>query len=147
VPLLRSAPIPLSLHRPAAPPAPLVPLSFARAKIHRDSALCPGRSQKKRPHKCDRCGANFGQKCSLQRHVKAVHHDADVRFRCEHSACAWAFSEYRLLQAHIKQFHDGAPPFLCRVEGCAATFMWAASHRAHMVDAHGADPPPAEPPG
>lgn len=133
----------LSAFRPSALPSPNVS-STPRAIAENHSTL-PSidarASQKKRPHKCDRCGANFGQKCSLQRHVKAVHADADVRFRCEHTDCAWAFSEYRLLQAHIKQFHDGVPPFVCAHPACAACFMWVASFHAHMADAHGVLPP------
>lgn len=92
---------------------------------------------KQRPYRCDECGSTFGQKCSLQRHQRAVHRRTDIRFKCEHTACNWSFTEYRHLQQHIKAAHNGAPPFRCHVGACTATFMWPSSHRNHIETAHG----------
>lgn len=148
------APAPLApLHAAGRSASPL-PVSARSGRVGRAGARCtecgkPFKTKqgahrhhqtvhlKLRPYGCPDCSHRFGQKCSLQRHQRSVHKRRDIRFGCEHVDCPARFADYRALQAHIRAAHRGAPPFRCRVPGCASSFMWPDSLTRHLALAHG----------
>ena len=87
---------------------------------------------KKRPFKCEVCGADFKRKYHLQVHNKNVHSDATKSFKCD--KCDYASNELRWLKNHINAVHLGLRPFKC--ETCGSTFTQKPHLITHMKNVH-----------
>lgn len=93
----------------------------------------PGhRSVKSKKFSCERCGAGFGMKSNLKRHVMTVHEDRRG-YQCK--ICGAAFGLKQNLVTHIRVKHERRRPFQCNI--CGISFGYKQVLQNHRRNIHG----------
>ncbi|WAR21156.1 ZN227-like protein, partial [Mya arenaria] len=77
------------------------------------------------PYNCEICDAAFGQKASLQSHIRI--HTREKPYKCE--ICNASFGQKASLQSHIR-IHTGEKPYKCDI--CDATFITKSNLRTYI---------------
>ena len=87
---------------------------------------------KKRPFKCEVCGADFKRKYHLQMHVKSAHSDDTKTFKC--NKCDYSTNRSQSIKDHTSAVHLGLRPYKC--ETCGVTFTQKPHLNTHMKNVH-----------
>ncbi|PKS10239.1 hypothetical protein jhhlp_001989 [Lomentospora prolificans] len=89
-----------------------------------------------RPYTCSHCGKTFGTSTRLQRH-EAIHTRRDNQLRCtEFPPCERSFKQQSALERHIRSEHLNLKPYLCKEQGCDASYDSAGALRNHTNREH-----------
>ena len=93
--------------------------------------------KKKRPFSCkvDGCGAKFGSKTELDRHVDEVHLKKRP-FACKEVGCQAKFGSKKSMNRHVDAVHLKKRPFSCKEDGCQARFGSKGNMNTHVDTVH-----------
>ena len=80
------------------------------------------------------CPASFAHRNQIREHQMLVHGD-DRRFACTCNGCQLVFASRRALMVHMR-IHAYYLPFLCRIDGCPASFRHRSQMWEHYIYIH-----------
>lgn len=89
-------------------------------------------ASKEKKFQCEQCGAIFGMKSNLKRHVLTVHEDRRGH-QCQ--ICGAAFGLKQNLATHVRVKHEKMRPFQC--DACGANFGYKQVLQNHRRNIHG----------
>ena len=85
----------------------------------------------KKPHQCEICNASFSQHQNLVKHKSTVH-EKKKPFKCE--MCQVCFAEKGSLKKHVEGVHEKKKPFACNI--CEARFISRTDQKTHISSVH-----------
>ena len=85
----------------------------------------------KKPHQCEICNASFSQHQNLVKHTSTVH-EKKKPFKCE--MCQLCFAEKGSLKKHVEGVHEKKKPFACT--SCEARFISRTDQKTHILSVH-----------